>query len=211
MPRARCRGRSSFLPRIFFADIPAGDSNDGRFPADTWFFNNSTINMTVPDDVTATVPVKEAGMYHLFVRSDRDADELVPSGDRRQARIPGIYGKGPLAWTQGGDFTLKPGMAEIQLTAITPRPSLNVLVLTKNAELQGRRSEGAGASAEVKLLHEYKIAPSNIVKFGDVDGTGKYAIVDILNDYSTIVYANDGHELWRWMAPPTTRDDPRGE
>jgi hypothetical protein len=34
--------------------------------------------------------------------------------------------------------------------------------------------------------------------------------VDILNDYSTIVYANDGHELWRWTAPPTTRGDPRG-
>jgi hypothetical protein len=62
----------------------------------------------------------------------------------------------------------------------------------------------------VKLLLEYKIAPSNIVKFGDVDGSGKYAIVDITNDYSTIVYANDGHELWRWTAPPTSRDDPRG-
>jgi hypothetical protein len=48
------------------------------------------------------------------------------------------------------------------------------------------------------------------VKFGDVDGSGKFAIVDITNDYSTIVYANDGHELWRWTAPPTSRDDPRG-
>jgi hypothetical protein len=31
-----------------------------------------------------------------------------------------------------------------------------------------------------------------------------------LNNYSTIMYANDGHELWRWDAPPTTQGDPRG-
>src|SRR5208283_512683 len=54
---------------------------------------------------------------------------------------------------------------------------------------------------EVKLLHEYHIEPSNIVKFGDVDGSGKFAILDITNDYSAIMYANDGHELWRWKAP----------
>jgi hypothetical protein len=34
--------------------------------------------------------------------------------------------------------------------------------------------------------------------------------VDITNNYSVIVYANDGHELWRWDAPPTSQGDPRG-
>src|ERR1700678_4665772 len=53
----------------FFATIPAGDSNDGRFPAGTWFFNNDTLNMSVPGDVTAKLPVKESGTYRLFVRS----------------------------------------------------------------------------------------------------------------------------------------------
>src|ERR1700709_2130756 len=53
----------------FFTTIPAGDSNDGRFPAGAWFFNNSTLNMSAKDDVTALVPVKEPGVYHLFVRS----------------------------------------------------------------------------------------------------------------------------------------------
>jgi len=193
----------------FIANIPAGDSNDGRFPAGVWFFNNSTVNMSVADDLVTTVPVKEAGVYHLFVRSVGTATSSfhVKVDGKEDA---GSYGKGPVAWVRGGDFTLKPGNAEIRLTAIQPRPSINVLVLTKNADFKEDDLKALELPPEVKLLHEYTIANSNIVKFGDVDGSGKYAIVDITNDYSTIVYANDGHELWRWTAPPTTQGDPRG-
>ena len=54
------------------------------------------------------------------------------------------------------------------------------------------------------------IEPSNIVKFGDVDGSGKFAILDITNDYSAIMYANDGHELWRWKAPAQDAAAARG-
>jgi hypothetical protein len=85
-----------------------------------------------------------------------------------------------------------------------------VLVLTKNADFKEDDLKALELPPEVKLLHEYKIAGSNIVKFGDVDGSGKYAIVDITNNYSVIVYANDGHKLWHWDAPPTTQGDPRG-
>jgi hypothetical protein len=184
----------------FIATIPAGDSNDGRFPAGTWFFNNSTVNMSVADDLTATVPVKEAGVYHLFVRSVGTATSSfqVKIGGKEDA---GTYGKGALAWVKGGDFTLKPGNVEVRLTAIAPRPSINVLVLTKNADFKEDDLKPLELPPEVKLLHEYKIEPSNIVKFGDVDGSGKYAILDITSDYSAIMYANDGHELWRWQAP----------
>ena len=184
----------------FIATIPAGDSNDGRFPAGEWFFNNSTVNMSVADDLTATIPVKQAGVYHLFVRSVGTAASSfqVKIGDKVDA---GTYGKGALAWVRGGDFTLKPGNVEVRLTSITPRPSINVLVLTKNADFKEDDLKALELSPEVKLLHEYKIEPSNIVKFGDVDGSGKYAILDITNDYSAIMYANDGHELWRWQAP----------
>jgi len=193
----------------FIANIPAGDSNDGRFPAGVWFFNNSTVNMSVADDLVAIEPVKDAGTYHLFVRSVGTAtSEFHVKIDGKDDS--GSYGKGPIVWVRGGDFTLKPGNVEIRLTAITPRPSINVMVLTKNADFKEDDLKALELPPEVKLLHEYKIANSNIVKFGDVDGSGKYAIVDILNDYSTIVYANDGHELWRWAAPPTSRDDPRG-
>ncbi len=184
----------------FFANIPAGDSNDGRFPAGQWFFNNSTLNMSVPADVTTTVPVTEAGTYHLFVRSIGTAESSfkIEVNGREDA---GTYGHGPLAWQQGGDFTLQPGAVTLRLTAIRPRPSLNVLVLTRRADFKEDDLRSMELPSEVKLLHEYKIEPSNIVKFGDVDGTGKYAILDITSDYSAIMYANDGHELWRWKAP----------
>ncbi len=117
----------------FLTTIPAGDSNDGRFPAGTWFFNESTVNMSVADDLVTTEPVKEAGVYHLFVRSVGTATSSfkVKIDGKEDA---GTYGKGQLAWVRGGDFTLKPGNIEVRLTAITPRPSIYVLVLTKNAD-----------------------------------------------------------------------------
>ena len=193
----------------FYVNMPAGDSNDGRYPAGAWFFNNNTINLGGAADVVAAIPVHEAGVYHLFVRSiGTPTSSFHVTIDGKED--VGEYGKGPLAWKRGGDYTLKGGMAEIRLTSIHPRPSLNVLVLTKNADFNEDDLKALELPADVKLLHEYKIANSNIVKYGDVDGSGKFAIVDILNDYSTIVYANDGHELWRWTAPPTSRDDPRG-
>jgi hypothetical protein len=193
----------------FYLTIPAGDSNDGRFPAGEWFFNNNTINMSATEDVTAKVPVKDAGVYHLFVRSIGTATSSfrVKIDGKEDA---GTYGHGKLAWQQGGEFTLKAGMIEIRLTAIVPRPSLNVLVLTKNAGFKEDELKALELPPEVKLLHEYTIESPNIVKFGDVDGSGKFAIADITGDYSTIMYANDGHELWRWKAPPVQPGAPRG-
>jgi hypothetical protein len=184
----------------FFAAIPAGDSNDGRFPAGTWFFNTDTLNMSVAADVSTKLTVKEPGTYHLFVRSIGTAQssfKVVVNG-REDA---GIFGHGALSWQRGGDFLLKPGEIEIRLTSIHPQPSLNVLVLTKSSTFSEDDLKTMELPAEVKLLHEYKIEPSNIVKYGDVDGSGKYAIFDITSDYSAIMYANDGHELWRWKAP----------
>jgi hypothetical protein len=184
----------------FFTNMPQGDSNDGRFPAGEWFFNDDTINLGSAADVVAEIPVKEAGTYHLFVRSigTPTSSFRVKIDGKDDA---GTYGAGGLKWQRGGDFALKAGMAEVRLTAIAPRPSLNVMVLTKNAEFKEEDLKALELPPEVKLLHEYKIAPSNIVKFGDVDGSGKYAILDITSDYSAIMYANDGHELWRWTAP----------
>ena len=184
----------------FFATIPAGDSNDGRFPSGIWFFNNDTLNMSVSQDVTAKIPVKEAGTYHLFVRSigtPQSGFKVIVNGKVDNE----TFGHGPLNWQQGGDFVLKPGTIEIRLTSIRPQPSLNVLVLTKNAAFKEDDLKTMELPPEVKLLHQYQIEPSNIVKFGDVDGSGKYAILDITSDYSAIMYANDGHELWRWKAP----------
>src|SRR6185312_2440714 len=78
----------------FVTNIPAGDSNDGRFPTGVWFFNNSTVNMSVTDDLVTTETVREAGVYHLFVRS------VGTPTSSFQVKIdgkvdPGSYGKGP--------------------------------------------------------------------------------------------------------------------
>jgi hypothetical protein len=199
----------------FFLDFPEGDTSGGggggygRAQATGWQFNNSSLTLGVAGDVTAKIPLKEGGTYHLYVRGGG-----TPTSSFRVA-IDGkvdaaTFGQGAMLMQRGGDFTLKPGMVEIKLTSIQPRPMFNVLVLTKKASFTDDDLKPLELPAEVKLLHEYTIAPSNIVKFGDVDGSGKFAILDILNNYSTIMYANDGHELWRWTAPPTTQGDPRG-
>ncbi len=93
----------------FFERVPAGDSNDGRFPAGAWFFNNSTLNMSVADDVVAHVPVKEAGTYHLYVRSvGTPASSFQVSIDgEKDARD--VMAMGALSLKRGGDFILKAG------------------------------------------------------------------------------------------------------
>ena len=197
----------------FFTDFPEGDSSGGGFgrrgETTAWEFNNNSLTLGVAGDVTAKIPVKEGGTYHLFVRgSGTPASAFRVAIDGKQD--PATFGQGAMQLQRGGEFTLKPGTVEIKLTSIQPRPVFNVLVLTKNANFKEDDLKPLELPSEVKLLHEYTIAPSNIVKFGDVDGSGKYAILDILNNYSTIMYANDGHILWRWDAPPTTQGDPRG-
>jgi hypothetical protein len=197
----------------FFLDFPEGDTSGGgggrNAGPQPWQFNESSLTLAVAGDATAKIPVKEAGTYHLWVRASGAA------GASFHVAINGkvdatAFGTGAMQTVEGGEFTLKPGTVEIKLTAVQPRAVFNVLVLTKKATLTDDDLKALELPQEVKELREYTIAPSNIVKFGDVDGSGKYAIVDILNDYSTIVYGNDGKELWRWTAPPTSKGDPRG-
>jgi hypothetical protein len=199
----------------FFDTFPDGDGAIGGAgygrnagPA-VWYFNSSAMTLGVADDVVTKIPVKEAGTYHLYVRgSGTAASGFRVAIDGRQDAA--TFGQSALGLERGGDFTLKAGMVEIRLTGIKPRAIFNVLALTKKTEFTEADLRPLELPADVKLWHEYTIQAPNIVKFGDVDGSGKYAILDILNDYSTIMYANDGHELWRWTAPPTTPGDPRG-
>jgi hypothetical protein len=56
----------------FFVDFPEGDTSGGGFgrgqTATAWEFNNNSLTLGVAGDVTAKIPVKEGGTYHLFVR-----------------------------------------------------------------------------------------------------------------------------------------------
>lgn len=185
----------------FFDQIPAGDSNDGRFPPGEWFFNEDTINLGSAQDAVATVDVKQAGVYHLFVLSIGTATSSFQVAVNGQLD-PGVYGQGALSWKPGGSFNLKPGPIQIRLTSIHPRPSLNILVLSKNAAFGQDDLKGMELPPQVKLLREYHIVNPNILKFGDIEGNGKYGIFDIANDWSAYMYDNAGHELWHWQAPP---------
>jgi hypothetical protein len=148
----------------FFDDIPEGDSAIGgrAFPA------GDGVVLQQRHDQRWGSPrcgygegSGEGGgdVYHLFVRaSGQDARQRVRSAcDRRQAGCGAPLGRGRWGWQRGGDFTLKAGTVEIRLTAIQPRPSFNVLVLTKNADFKEDDLKALELPPEVKLLHEYKI------------------------------------------------------
>ena len=66
----------------FFTDFPAGDSSGGGFgrrgEATAWEFNNNSLTLGVAGDVTAKIPIKEGGLYHLFVRGSGTPTQRFP-------------------------------------------------------------------------------------------------------------------------------------
>ncbi|MGH9720695.1 MAG: hypothetical protein ACRD8O_10820 [Bryobacteraceae bacterium] len=184
----------------FFHQIPRGDTIGGRLPGDVWLFNNSAINLVSTEDAVATVAIPEAGNYHLLVRSQG------ASGSSFKVAIGGkaseaTFGDGPLAFKNGGSFELKRGAVEIRLTAIKPRPSLNVIVLSKNANFAEKDLLPLELPEEVEMLRDYKIPAANIVKFGDVDGDRRTDFLVLTSNYTAHMFNHDGKQLWTWEAP----------
>src|SRR5260221_8665868 len=184
----------------FFDQIPNGDTIGGGVSNTAWLFNNNAINLVSAEPAVAKVSVPEAGSYHLFVRSQGSGGSSfkVEVGGKPNA---GAFGDGPLAWKRGDSFDLKPGPIEIRLSAIKPRPMLDVIVLSRNAGFEEKDLHALELPEEVELLKDYKIPQASIVKFGDVDGDGKPDFLVLTPSYSAYMYNHAGRELWHWEAP----------
>ena len=187
----------------FYHLIPAGDTIGGGFNANAgpqWLFNNAILELGSKEDAVATVAVPETGAYRLFVRSQGAAGsafQVSVDGRLSTAR----FGGGPLSWQAADSFPLRQGTVEIRLTAIAPRPTFNVLVLSRNPDFPENDLRALELPEEVELLRDYKIPDASIVKFGDVDGDGKPDFLVITSNYSAYMYNNAGRELWHWDAP----------
>ena len=181
-----------------------------------WLYNNFAIRfhthvgMTV-SNYMKTVVIPSEGAYYLYVRSvgsgwgsfrilinDRYVDG--PFGDIRGAvmRMAGTY-----------DFH-KGENVNLMITRIMGTPALDVIVLSKNPDLQESDLKEKQLPDDVVLLKEYDIPDSSCVKFGDLTGNRKMDFVVLTANYSSYAFDNSGKELWCWEAPEE-RSDLRAE
>jgi len=165
-----------------------------------WVFNNTALVVNSKTNMQVRVPVPEAGTYTLYVRSQGE-----PKTGFRVAindQVTAIdFGRGPLGWQAGGTFDLPAGPAYVKLTRIAAGAAVDVLVLSKNAALRDEDIRPYQLPADVQLLRQYEIPPSNAVKFGDVNGDGQTDLLVLEPDFSAHVFDNGGRELWSYKAP----------
>lgn len=185
----------------FLEEIPKGDiiADAGTLQA-SWVFNNTALVLNSPTNLMVRVSIPEDGLYYLFVRSQGKGGSSfkVAVNDRV---TDSVFGKGALSWKPGGLFALKKGTASVKITRIQPGAVFDVLALTTNASLGEDDIVPGQLHPDVRLLREYKIPPSNAVKFGDVDGDGLTDFMVLEPDFSAHVYNNSGRQLWQWKAP----------
>ena len=165
-----------------------------------WIFNNTAVVLNSETNLITRITVPSAGTYHLYVRSQgsRGSGFKVSVGDKVSAET---FGSDSLGWKRAGSFGLKKGITDIKVTRIDPSPVFDVLVLSTNANLSEDDIKPYQLNPDVELIKEYKIPPTNTVKFGDVNGDKKTDIVAISSDWTTTVFDNSGAELWSWKAP----------
>ena len=185
----------------FLHDIPRGNTiTDASSLRTTWLFNNTGLVLKSETNMMAKVHIPETGTYYLFVRSsgEKNASFKVAVNDKV---TEAVFGNEALTWKQGGLFTLKAGMADVKITRINPGSVVDVVVLTKNPSLKDTDIIPLQLNKEVKLLKEYQVPPSNVVKFGDVDGDGATDFMVLSPNFTATVFDNNGKELWSWKAP----------
>ena len=185
----------------FLQDIPKGnviaDAATLRAP---WVYNNTALVLNSKTNMQVRVSVPEAGTYTLYVRSQGAKNEGFRVAINDQVTTVD-FGHAPLSWQVGGTFALPAGPAYVKLTRIAAGAAVDVLVLSKNPSLREDDLKPYQLPAEVQLLRQYAIPPSNAVKFGDVNGDGQTDFLVLEPNFSAHVFDNGGRELWSYKAP----------
>lgn len=185
----------------FLDEIPKGNYiTNANEQKQEWLFNNTGILLNSETNLMAKIDVSEEGQYHFFVRSggdDKSSFKIIVNNEITED----IFGRDTLSWKKGGIFNLKKGNNDIKITRIRGGAMFDVLALSKNENLSEKDIYPKQLNDDVQLIKEYKIPPSNAVKFGDVNGDGKTDFLVLERDFSASVFDNSGKELWNWKAP----------
>ncbi|HVT88196.1 MAG TPA: PQQ-binding-like beta-propeller repeat protein [Tepidisphaeraceae bacterium] len=166
-------------------------------------FENFTINLRAATPFSASANIPRAGTWHLYVRSrsmTEGSSFKVSVDNTLSAQTFGDSTAGTLKY--GGAFQLQSGPLKITLTEIHPGSSIDGVFLSPNAELTESDLPALQYPDDIVLLKEY-LLPVQIdgVKFGDLNGDGKYDLVVLTPNYSTFAFDYSGKELWHYDAP----------
>jgi lysophospholipase L1-like esterase len=165
-----------------------------------WLFNNTGLEMRTRSNYVLPVQIPEPGSYHLFVRSHgrQGSGFRVAVGDRVIERD---VGTGPVALEWVGTFELDAGTVDVRLMRIEGSPVLDVLALSRDRSIGDDDLRPLQLHRDVRVLREYSIPRSSVVKFGDLTGDGRTDFVVLTPGYSAHAFDHDGRELWTWTAP----------
>lgn len=185
----------------FLHELPKGDviADAGTLKA-PWLFNNTSVVLKSKTNLMTSVQVPEAGAYHLYVRSQGEAATSFAVAVNDKVTAP-AFGRGALAWQDGGVFNLPAGRADIKITRIDEAPAFDVIVLSKRADLTAEHVRPYQLHDDVRLLAEYKILSANAVKFGDATGDGRTDLLVLEPDFSAHMIDHSGRTLWSYQAP----------
>ena len=179
-----------------------------------WLYNDFAIQFRTHSESMQSNYLKyytypESGTYYLYVRamgSEQHRYGQYTDGFRirlNDSYIEGTFGtENEAVMTRAATIEAKKGeVAQLWITRITGRPSLDCIVLSKNPNLTEEDLKKQQLPDYIVQLHEYDLPRTSCVKFGDLTGDGKTDMVAFTSNYSANAFDNDGKLLWSWEAP----------
>ena len=165
-----------------------------------WVFDNTALQMRTNHNYVVRADVPAGGHYFVYARTHGDSTSgfHIALGDRVVSRR---VGAAPMRLERVGEIDLPRGAVDVRLMRIQGRPVLDVIVLSTRPDLREDDLRPLQLVPDVKLLREYPIPRSTMVKFGDVDGDGRTDFVVFSPGYSARAIGFDGTTRWSWDAP----------